>query len=255
MTDKPARMSNNGRLARGLPQFGARRPYIRPEPTPGHAMTTTTERDIQGRGPGLLLIASAILTVGLLAAHPGDNATTFADVLKSEAAGQLMDAVVHGGFIVVLAVQIFCYALFSARMKISPAAATAGLVFFCVGTGFLSASMLLDGLVTPALAVKYLAAPAKIEFAKSLFALVGTLIRFLMPIGLAFQSAAMAAWGLALWAGHKSRAAGAFGLIAGLLLLVAFGATASTMNPAVLMSALPVLAIWAAVTGTVMLRR
>jgi hypothetical protein len=219
-------------------------------------MTTVTGQETSNRVPGLLLIAAGIASVALLAGHPeGGGARDFAGVLKAEAADQFMDAVVHGGFIAVSAIELFCYALFSARLKAAPAAATAGLVFFATGAAFLSASMLLDGLVTPALAVKYLAAPQKIEFARGLFVLIGTLIRFLMPIGAAFQSAAMAAWGLALFTSRTSRAAGAFGLAAGLLLLAAFGATASGMNPMVLMGALAVLALWAAIAGTVMLRR
>jgi len=218
-------------------------------------MTDIAEQAPSARGPGLLLIAAGIGSVLLLASHPeGGAAKDFAGVLKAEAAEQFMDAVVHGGFIVVLAVELFCYAIFSARMKVS-AAATAGLVLFGVGAAFLSASMLLDGLVTPALAAKYLAAPNKIEFAKSMFVLVGTLIRFLMPIGLAFQSAAVAAWGLALFTSRTSRIAGAFGMIVGVLLLVAFAATASAMNPMVLMGAIAVLALWAAVAGVVMVRR
>src|ERR1700749_2945814 len=164
-----------------------------------------------------------------------------------------MDGIVHGGFILVLAIELFCAAIFSARMK-SSAAATAGLVFFGVGAAFLSASMLLDGLVTPAIAAKYLAAPNKLEFAKSLFVLVGTLIRFVMPIGLAFQSAAVAAWGLALFTSRTSRAAGVFGIVAGGALLAAFGATATAMDPMVLMGAIAVLALWAAVAGVMMMR-
>ena len=219
-------------------------------------MTDTIEQTDSSRAPGLLLIAAGIASVVLLASHPDSGAVhDFAGVLKAEAADQLMDAIVHGGFIVVLAIELFCYALFSARLKSSQAAATAGLVFFGVGAAFLSASMLLDGLVTPALAAKYLAVPQKIEFAKSLFALVGTLIRFLMPIGLAFQSAAVAAWGLALFTSRTSRVAGTFGVVVGLLLLAAFVSTASTMNPMVLMGAIGVLALWAAVAGAVMLRR
>jgi hypothetical protein len=218
-------------------------------------MTNIAEPVQNTRGPGLLLIAAGIASVALLASHPdGAPAKDFAGVLKAEAADQIMDAVVHGGFIVVLAVELFCYALFSARMKAS-AAATAGLIAFGAGAAFLSASMLLDGLVTPAIAAKYLAAPNKIEFAKSLFVLVGTMIRFLMPIGLAFQSAAVAAWGLALFNSRTSRIAGAFGIVVGLGLLAAFGATASAMNPMVLMGAIAVLALWAAVAGAVMLRR
>ena len=211
-------------------------------------MTGTTA---PARAAGILSIATGIATVALLANHPGGDAHTFADVLKDEAANRTMDAIVHGGFVVVLALQAICYATLSARIG---RGAIAGLVFFAFGAAFLSASMVLDGLVTPALAVKYLAAPQKIEFAKSLFALVGTLIGLLMPIGLAFQSAAVGAWGAALTASGISRTAGIIGLALGAAALVALAATAGTMNPLVLMGTLAVTAVWAVTAGFVLLR-
>jgi len=210
-----------------------------------------TGTNAPARAAGILSIATGIATVALLANHPGGDAHTFADVLKDEAANRTMDAIVHGGFVVVLALQTICYATLSARIG---RGAIAGLVLFAFGTAFLSASMVLDGLVTPALAAKYLAAPEKIEFAKSLFALVGTLIGLLMPIGLAFQSAAAGAWGVALMTSGISRLAGVIGLALGAAAFVALGATAGTMNPLVLMGVLAVTALWAVVAGLVLLR-
>jgi hypothetical protein len=203
------------------------------------------------RTAGILSIATGIATVALLANHPGGDAHTFADVLKDEAANRSMDAIVHGGFVVVLALQAICYATLSARIG---RGAIAGSVFFAFGAAFLSASMVLDGLVTPALAVKYLAAPQKIEFAKSLFALVGTLIGLLMPIGLAFQSAAVGGWGVALLTSGISRIGGMIGLALGATAFVALAATAGAMNPLVLMGVLAVTALWAVVAGFVLLR-
>jgi hypothetical protein len=200
---------------------------------------------------GFLSIATGIATFALLANHPGGDAHTFAGVLKDEAANRTMDAVVHGGFVVVLALQAICYATLSARIG---RGAIAGLVFFAFGAAFLSASMVLDGLVTPALAIKYLAAPNKIEFAKSLFALVGTLIFLLMPIGLAFLSAAVAAWGAALMTSGVSRIAGMIGIALGGIAFASLAATAGAMNSLVLMGALGATALWAAVAGIVLIR-
>jgi hypothetical protein len=204
------------------------------------------------RATGLLAIATGLAAIGLLAFHPGGDARNFAEVLRDEAANRLADAIVHGGFVAVLALQAICYAVLSMRIG---RAAVAGLVFFAFGAAFLSASMVLDGLATPALAVKYLAAPEKIEFAKSLFALVGTLISLLMPIGLAFQSAAIAAWGTALAASGVSRIAGALGLVLGGASFAALAATAGAMNPFVLMAAIAAASVWAIVAGIVLLRR
>ncbi len=207
------------------------------------------------RSVGLLAIVSGIAALALLANHPGEAAQTFADVLKSEAANRLMDGVVHGGFIAVLGLQLVCYSVFSARLGYSRATTIAGLVFFAMGAAFLSASMLIDGLATPAIAARYLAAPTKLEFAKSLFVLMGTLVSFLMPIGLMFQSAAIAAWGWALTASGQSRVAGLFGLVMGSLMLVALGASFTAMNPFALMGAIVGTALWAMVAGALLLKR
>src|ERR1700761_1501679 len=153
--------------------------------------------DLQTCSAGALSIAAGIASIGLLAFHPGGGAHDFLGVLKDEAAHRAANALVHGGFVAVLALQAVCYVALTLRLgrqsAVAGMSAVAGLVFFAFGAALLAASVILDGLAIPALAAKYLAAPNKIEFAKSLFALIGTLIGIVMPMGLAFQSAAMAA--------------------------------------------------------------
>ena len=132
-------------------------------------------------------------------------------------------------------------------------ATIAGLVFFALGVVFMSFSLLLDGLAVPAIAARYVPHPDKIESARVIFVLIGTLVSFLMPIGLAFQSAAIAAWGWTLTA-SGSRAAGLFALALGGAMLagIAFGVVA--MNPMILMGAIVGTALWALVAGATMLR-
>jgi hypothetical protein len=214
--------------------------------------SAASERLPADRATAVVIVATAIAMMVLLAVHPGGGAHSFSDVLKDEAAHRTMDAIVHGGFIAVLSIQFICYAIFSARLGLQRPAALAGLVFFAFGAAFLCGSMVIDGLATPAVAARYAGAPDKIEYARSLFVLMGTLIGFLMPLGLAFQSAAMAAWGWALLAGGAARAAGTFGVAMGGLALVALGA-AST-NPIVPMAALAATAVWALVVGVTLMR-
>jgi hypothetical protein len=193
------------------------------------------------RAAGFLAMASAVATVALLVAHPEGTAHDFAGLLREEAAGRATDAVVHGGFIAVLAVQTVCYAVLARRLE--RLSALAGLVFFAFGAALLSASMVLDGLVIPALAARYLATP---ETAHPLFALVGIAIGWLMPLGLAFQAAAVAAWGLALRGVMRVLAVlGGAAMLAGL----------ATGNPLAAMAALGGMALWAAVSGALLLRR
>src|ERR1700733_8109753 len=91
----------------------------------------TRNADDSVRIPGLVLIASAIAMVVLLAMHPEGNAKDFAGVLQDEAANRSIDAFVHGGFIVVMAIQIACYAIFSSRLLRTANAGVVGLVMFC----------------------------------------------------------------------------------------------------------------------------
>jgi hypothetical protein len=151
------------------------------------------------RAPGFALLATGIASIVLLAFHPMDSATTFADVVKSEAMNQARDGVVHGGDIALLAVEMACFAIFSTRLGLNRAMSVAGLSFFAAGAAAFSASLLIDGLVIPAIAVKSLAVPGQgLATARILFLLCGTLIRFLMPMGLLFQWAGIACWGAAI---------------------------------------------------------
>jgi hypothetical protein len=202
---------------------------------------------------GILLLFTALASIALFAAHPGETASAFAAVLKEEAANRNMAAVVHGGYIAVLALQVIGYAKLSARLDLRRLLPLAGLVFFAAGAAFLSASLLLDGLVIPALATRYADAPAKIEAARTLFVFCETAIGFLMPMGLAFQGAAIASWGAALWRG--SHIAGAIGLLFGLGMLGALAANIARPNPLLVMGSLIVPMLWAFVAASQMIRK
>jgi hypothetical protein len=222
-----------------------------------HTSQTTADTALHqepgsSRLPGGVLIASAIAMVVLLALHPEDRARDFAGVLHEEAANRGTDAIVHGGFILILAIQMACYAIFSVRLTRTVHAGIAGLVFFCFGAAPLSGSTLIDGLALPAIAAKYADAPAKLESARTLFVFAGTLISLLMPMGIGFQSLGIVAWGTGLL-GEKRRATGFAGIVIGLAVLAATIAATLTMNPIALMGGIAGLAIWASVAGTALL--
>jgi hypothetical protein len=205
------------------------------------------------RTAGILLLLTGIASVALLAAHPGETATNFAGVLKEEAANRAIAGIVHGGYIAVLVVQIVGYAKLSAQLDLRRLLPLAGIVLFTAGTVFLSASLFLDGLVIPALAARYADVPAKIESARTLFVFCETAIGFLMPIGLAFQGAAIASWGAALW--RQSRVAGTIGILFGLLMLGALAANLARPNPAFVMGSLVGPMLWAFVAAWPLIRR
>ena len=65
---------------------------------------------------GLMLALCGVASVALLAAHPGDDGPPLlAAVLRREAAQALPDAIVHGGFVVVLALEWIGFAALAVR--------------------------------------------------------------------------------------------------------------------------------------------
>lgn len=206
-------------------------------------------------GAGTMLIACAIASTALLAAHAGSGGSPdFAGMLRTEAAQAFPCAIVHGGFVLVLALEVAGFAALAVRAGYRRTWVLAALVFTGMGAGFLAASMIVDGLITPAIAARYATVAADQQAsAKALFVLIGAAIRVLMPAGLAFQGMAALAWGAALvpFPG-AARAGSAAGLALG---AIAIGAIALSLTPigmVGLMLALMSMTAWTLVAGVVL---
>jgi hypothetical protein len=208
-------------------------------------MNTPLDRSDRKLAGAFALCGLAALV--LLASHPASAARDFAGVLREEAANQLVDGLVHGGFIFVLAALIVCFVLLARRLGSGRVPVIVMLVTFGIGCAALMASMLVDGLVIPAIAARYVNvdAPEKLAGAKALFVLAGTLITFLMPLGIAFQSIAMLSLGGLLVAGPpRRRAAGIFGVAGGVLILAALAAAPAGVAAHILLGSIALIAVW-----------
>lgn len=219
----------------------------------GRKSMTSTDIRPPSRAIGWITVATGIASIAVLLNHPAEHATDFNSLLKEEAANQMINAIVHGGFMIVLAIQIVCYAVFTGRrMGWAKSLAVAGFTFFAVGAAFQMASLLVDGLMIPAIAQRYLLAPPdRLPFARSLFALCGTAVQFLMPIGIGFQAAGAASWGTAI----LRSGAGIAGLVLGLATMAAIVAATLTGAQHLLLIAIALLALWAIVAGIALLQR
>jgi hypothetical protein len=211
-----------------------------------------------GKGAGVALVILAVLSLALLVNHPSGAARTFADVLREEAANRRLDALVHGGFIAVLAAQLVCFAILTMRLGLHRPLAIAGMVLSSIGAGFLMLSMLFDGLVTPAIAARYVDVIDIVERqndARALFVFVGATIAFLMPAGLAFQAAGLASWSLGFVRREGLlRATGLYGLAAASATVVGIAATGGRV-PHVLIAAIVLVAAGYALVGIALMRR
>lgn len=207
-------------------------------------MTDDITPSREGRGLALAFALCAVATLALLANHPSGTTGGLAEFLKDAAAHQSADRVVHGGFILTLAALMVCFALLSRHLGSGRALVVIGRIAFGTGCGALMLSMLLDGFATPALAARFVGA-ADLQPMKTLLLLLGTLIRFLMPMGLLFQSIAMLSWSAVMARGRGlRRAVGGFGLAAALALIVAQFTVPEVMAAYVILGGIALQAIW-----------
>jgi hypothetical protein len=207
-------------------------------------MTDDVPTGRQRRGLAAAFTVCALASLTLLANHPSGSPGSFADLIKDEAAHRFIDAVVHGGFSITLVALIVCFIFLSRFLGSSKPSVVIGLVSFCAGCGALIASMVLDGFVAPAIAVRF-AGVDDLQPAKTLFILVGTLIGFLMPTGLLLQSVAMLSWSSAIAKvpGFR-RTVGLFGLAGAISLIVAIFATPAVAAAHVILGGVALQSIW-----------
>jgi hypothetical protein len=210
-------------------------------------MAQETSGDRERRGLAGAFALCALATLALLASHPTGSARTLADVLREEAQSVWINGVVHGGFIITLAALMVCFKLLSRRLGSRRLSVAIALTAFSIGSGLLIASMILDGIVTPALAVRFADAGSadNLTMARTLFILCGTVISFLMPIGMLFQSTAIVCWSAAIVKGPGvRRGVGASGLAAGVTLIIGLLAVPPALKPHLLLAGIALQAMW-----------
>jgi hypothetical protein len=203
------------------------------------------------RGLAAALLCCALITLVLLANHPAGGGHTLTEVISAEAREQRADAIVHMGFVVTLAFLIVCLVSVARILGPTRASVLTGLVSFCVGSGMLMLSMILDGLAVPAIAARFVAItdPAALLPARTALMFCGVLIGILMPLGLLFQAATMLSWSIAIATppgpGQGLRLALAvYAVLAAALLVCGLLFAPATLTAHVLLGAIVLLALW-----------
>jgi hypothetical protein len=200
---------------------------------------------------GFVLVACAIAALLLLAAHPGGASHDFQGLVRMEAAQQAQNALVHGGFILLLPLIVACQTELARMLGFDRFVPLAGLMVFCAGSAFLAASLLVDGLLVPEMAAKLIAGPPqRIDAAWPAFLVAGTAVRVLMPLGLGLQ--ALGATALAFAALRLRRVIALVGL--SICLIALAGVATLPHQPMVMMMAIALVAGgWNATGGALLL--
>ena len=205
------------------------------------------------RAAGAMIGIAALGLLAALAAHPVVAASGIAEALPQIAAARLLDGVVHGAIIAVYAVQLVGFVLLARRLGLDRMVPVAGLVALTLASVAVVGATLLDGFVTPDLALHYLAAPPERQAAAGdLLVLVGVTIQDATRLALVAEGMATILWSVPLWQhGHRGSAVLGFG--AGSLPAAVILVAAPRLMPHLLIGLLGLQCTWSlAVAGLLM---
>jgi hypothetical protein len=194
-----------------------------------------------------LFAASGLTLLVLLLVHPHEQMHGFSDLVAFEISHRLIDAFVHGGAIALFVLLLAGHVALARIINSASLPVTLAVTAFGAGCVFMTASLVLDGFVTPALALEHRAAQDLTQ-QNSIEALVrfcGTNIRVLMPMALLAFAASALAWCVPMIrAGGRSRLAGAVsGVIGAMVGAMMTAATPQIRDHTVIVS-LVLIALW-----------
>lgn len=184
-----------------------------PENLPGEARSRAA-----ARAAGALLIGGSILEIAAMAHHPSVHAHDMAAVLAQLQALSAASAWVHGALIALMLTVFFALTEFAWQRDIARPAIRAGLIAYAAGVVAMMGAALVDGFVTPRVAIlaEGLRA-ADLSITAQLLNLCVLFNQALAHLGAIAMSVAIIAWSLDLLrrAGSE-RALGAAGIAIGL---------------------------------------
>jgi hypothetical protein len=183
----------------------------------------------------------------LLLAHPNEQAHSIQEVAELEVRLRGINAAVHGGTILVLVLLLGAHVLLVRLTDRIRLGATLAAIALGAGCVLMMLSLVLDGFVTPALAVQFLAAksaPAQ-QAIQSQMQFCGTCIRALMPLALASFAVSAVLWcGPLMRLNRRGRFVGAIGAAVGLGICALIVCAPPQMFAYVLVGGLLLVALW-----------
>jgi hypothetical protein len=196
---------------------------------------------------GALFAASAATMIVLLLVHPHERVHAFPEMVEFEIRYRLVNGLVHGGAIALFLLLLTGHVALARLINTAGLAVMFAVTAFGAGCALITASLVLDGFVTPALALQYHAAQ-DLTVQHSIEALVrfcGTNIRILMPMALLSFAAAALAWCVPMVrGGGRRRLAGVTSGVLGATVGVVISAAPPDMLDHAVLGSLFLVALW-----------
>ena len=208
------------------------------------------------RAAGALLIAASILELIAMAHHPSVHTTDLAQAIVQLRALSAASAWVHGVLIALMLAGFFALTEFAWQRGIGRPAIRAGLIAYAAGVVAMMGAALVDGFVTPRVAMLGPGVSATdLQITAQLLKLCMLFNQALASLGAVAMSAAIIAWSLDLVRGAGAeRALGVFGVAIGLGSAGALILGALQLDVHGMMLVLVLEVIWTTGVGVLLLR-
>ena len=198
------------------------------------------------RTAGVAIAAATIISTIFVALDRSGGGSTPAEILAGIAGLTALKEVVHGVAIASVCAYAFGYASLARRLGLHRPQVLAGLAVYLIGCVAMIAATLLDGFITPHIAVDAMgAAPERVQFAYDLVHYLGVMLNDFAKLGWTLQAVGALAWSLLLMREKGfDRAIGMIGVLSSVLVGVAVLASATNMSMASLLGVLLAQLIW-----------
>lgn len=207
--------------------------------------------------PGWALVLAAVASTVAVALDQGAGGHNPQEILRNIGQLQSLKGLVHGVAIAATCLYAFAHASLAQRLGPRRPAVTAGLVAYLLGCVALLGATLLDGFVTPQVALDGAAAtaPERLRFAYDLVHYLGIVLTDLAKLGWVLQAAGVLLWSSVLVQGTgRSRWVGAIGLLSSALMLVAVIGSPLSMSMAPILAVLVSQLLWNVTAGAWLIR-
>jgi len=213
--------------------------------------------DPSGKTAGIVIVASALLTIFAVAHHPTLRAKTPESVIAGMVALAPIDMVVHGSLIAIVIALIAGLAVFTVRLGLNEQSAIAAFVVYSLGAFAVVSAALIDGFLTPAIAFHYVHSQAlELRQGIGLLVLASLAIQVLTKFGLLAMSAGVLFWSIVLL--RRTRIIMGIGILGvasalGVVAVLAFGG--AFLTPPILGVIVLVQALWYVAIGVALVQK
>jgi hypothetical protein len=224
--------------------------------TPKESGTDTNPAAQRTRTAGIAIAAATIISTIFVAMDQSAGGSNAFEILKGIAGLAELKEVVHGVAIASVCGYAFGYTTLARRLGLHRPQVLAGLTFYLLGCVAMIGATILDGFVTPHVAIDAITgSPEKVKFAYFLVYYIGVVLNDLAKLGWVLQAAGTVAWSVTLLHHNGfNRAIGVVGLLSSMLVLGLLFVSPTNMTMTSLLSVLFAQLIWNIAAAVLLVR-